>query len=100
MKYKMREFSMTCFRQKAYQRKKRRLFLENRINTLEIKLATRSDDEIVEQYNVAKNELESIYDYILRSKASWYEHGEKSTQNFLNLEKRNKAKSHLRRTFF
>ena len=58
----------------------------------------------MEQYNVAKNELESIYDYIteciiLRSKASWYEHGEKSTQYFLNLKKRNKAKSHLRRIF-
>ena len=53
---------------------------------------------------MAKNELESIYEYItegiiLHLKASWYEHGEKSTQYFLNLEKRNKAKSHLRRIF-
>ena len=64
MKYKMREFSMTFSKQKAYQKKKRRLFLENRAKTLEIKLATSSDEEIVEQYNVAKNELESIYDYI------------------------------------
>ena len=60
-----------------------RLFPENRVKTPEIKLATSSDDEI-EQYDVAKNELESIYDYItegiiLRWKASWYEHGEKST---------------------
>ena len=59
--------------------------LENRFETLEIKSATSSDEEIVEQYYVAKNELESIYDYItegiiLRLKASWYEHGEKSTQ--------------------
>ena len=95
---------MTFSKQKAYQRKKRRLFPENMVKTLEIKLPTRSDHEIVEQYNVAKNELESIYDYItegiiLRSKASWYEHGEKSTQYFLSLEKRNKAQSHLRRIF-
>ena len=53
---------------------------------------------------MAKNELELIYDYItegiiLRSKSSWYKHGKKSTQYFLNFEKRNKAKSHLRRTF-
>ena len=66
-------------------------------------MVTSSGKEIVEQYNVAKNELESIYDHItegiiLHSKASWYEHGEKSTQYFLNLEKKNKAKSHLRRT--
>ena len=26
----------------------------------------------------------------------WYEHGEKSSKYFLNLEKRNKAKSHIR----
>ena len=104
MEYKMREFSMTFSKQKAYQRKKRRLFLDNRVKTLETKLATSSDDEIVEQYDMAKNELELIYDYItegmiLRSKASWYEHGEKSIQYFLNLEKRNKAKSQLRRIF-
>ena len=95
---------MTFSEQKAYQRKKRRLFLENRVKTLEIISASSLDDEIVEQYNVAKNELESIYDYItesiiLRLKASWYKHCEKRTQYFLNLKKRNKAKSHLRRTF-
>ena len=46
---------MTFSEQKAYQRKKRRLFPENRVKTLEIKLAISSDDEIVEQYNMAKN---------------------------------------------
>ena len=46
---------MTFSKQKAYQRKKRRLYLENRVKTLEIKLAICSDDKIVEQYNVAKN---------------------------------------------
>ena len=72
------------------------------VKTLEIKLVTCSNDEIVEQY-VAKNELESIYDIteskILRSKANWYKHDEKLTQYFLNLEKRNKAKYHLRKIF-
>ena len=47
-------------------------------------------------------ELETLYDYIiagliLRSKTSWYEHGQKSSKYFLNLEKRNKAKSHLQK---
>ena len=55
MKYKMRGFSMTFSKRKTYQRKKRRLYLENRVKTVEIKLPTSSDDEIVEQYNVAKN---------------------------------------------
>ena len=69
----MREFSMIFSKQKTYQRKKKRLFLENWVKTLEIKLATSSDDGIVEQNNAANNKLESIYDYItediiLRSK--------------------------------
>ena len=31
----------------------------------------------------------------MHSKPSWYEHGEKSSKYFLNLEKRNKTKSHI-----
>ena len=64
-------------------------------------MATSSADEIVELYNVAKNELESIYECITEgsSKAGWYKHSEKSTQYFLNIVKRNKAKSHQRRIF-
>ena len=34
---------------------------------------------------------------ILRSRATWYEHGEKSTKYFLSLGKRNKAKTHVRK---
>ena len=34
----------------------------------------------------------------MRSKSQWYEEGEKSTKYFLSLEKRNKAKSHIRKT--
>ena len=31
----------------------------------------------------------------MHSKSSWYEHSEKSSKYFLNLEKCNKAKSHV-----
>ena len=53
---------------------------------------------------MTKNELELINDHItngiiLRSKVNWYEHGEKLTPDFFNLEKRKKAKSHLKRIF-
>ena len=33
----------------------------------------------------------------MRSKSNWYEFGEKSSKYFLNLEERNKAKSHVRK---
>ena len=69
---------------------------------LEISLSTNSNETLLEEYYKYKNELESIYNFIaegiiLQSKASWYEHGVKSSKYFLNLEKRNKAKSHLRK---
>ena len=45
------------------------------------------------------SDLETLCKYItagiiMRSKSDWYEFGEKSSKYFLNLEKRNKAKSH------
>ena len=51
-----------------------------------------SNEELLEQYDKAKNELETLYDYItegiiLRSGTYWYEHGEKSYKYFLNLKK-------------
>ena len=36
---------------------------------------------------------------MLRSNVRWHEQGEKSTKYFLSLEKRNKAKSHVRKIF-
>ena len=46
--------------------------------------------------------MEKINDYIasgaiIRSKVRWYEEGEKNTSYFLSLEKRNKAKSCIRK---
>ena len=56
-------------------------------------ITTNSSEEV-------KCDLESLYNYttagiIMRSKSNWYEFGEKSSKYFLNLEKRNKAKSHV-----
>ena len=49
-----------------------------------------------------KHELETLYDekvegIIIRSRARWYEHGEKNSKYFLNLEKRNNIKKHMLR---
>ena len=46
---------------------------------------------MLEEYNICKNKLEEIYDNIagvkVRSKITWYEEGEKSSNFFLNIEK-------------
>ena len=49
--------------------------------------------------NEAKEILESYYEektrgVIIRARAQWHEHGERSTKYFLNLEKRNHVKKH------
>ena len=65
-------------------------------------LSTNSRESLLEEYYGHKNELESIYNFIaegviLLSKTNWNEQGKKSSKYFLNLEKRSKAKSHLRK---
>ena len=56
-------------------------------------LNVNSSDETRKEYEDCKNRLESFYDnvmkgLILRSKAEWYEKGEKSNKYFYNLEKK------------
>ena len=102
LKYKMHQFSMTYSKEKAFERKSARLTLEKKVKELESQIRSNSDEALVEQYNKSKNELENLYNYItegiiLRSEVNWYEYGEKSSKYFLSLEKRNKAKSHLRK---
>ena len=53
--------------------------------------------------NEAKNILESYYEektrgVIIRARARWHEHGERSTKYFLNLEKRNHVKKTYKKT--
>ena len=76
--------------------------IESRTNELESSISTKSNSAWIIEYNECKQELENLYDFIeqgiiLRSWAAWYEHGEKSTKYFLNLEKRNKAETHVQK---
>ena len=81
---------------------KNRLELENKVKNLSSKLTTSSTESEAKEYEECKAKLEKMYDHItqgiiLRSKVAWYEKGEKSNKYFLNLEKRNKAKTHIRK---
>ena len=40
---------------------------------------------------------EKVKEIIIRARDRWYEHGEKSTKYFFNLEKRNHIKKHMRK---
>ena len=51
-----------------------------------------------------KNELETLYDereegFVVRARARWHEHGEKGSKYFLNIEKPNNIKNHVRKLY-
>ena len=75
--------------------------LEKRLKQAEIRLGENPSEENMENWQATKSNLENLYEdkiksYILRSKAQWYEEGEKNTKYFMSLEKRNKSKSSIR----
>ena len=83
----MRQFSKKFSIDKAKKRKARRLELESKVKEFEEQLATASNDQLINDYNKCKEELESLHDYITDriiswSRATWYEKGEKSTKYF------------------
>ena len=80
--------------------------IESEIATLErqFESSTNNDKEaLAEQLRVKKIELENIIEYktkgaIIRSKARWYNEGEKNNKYFLNLENRHCKKRQLCRS--
>ena len=87
VKYKCREFSRSYSIKKAKERKSRCISLEKGITELESLISPSSSQELTDEYNKCKSDLETLYDYItagiiLRSESDWYEHGEKSSKYF------------------
>ena len=98
LKYRTRQFARRYSIDKAREKRKK---LEQKVKELESLISTGAEECSLQECNKCKQDLEDFYNYItegmiLRSKTDWYELGEKSTKYFLNLEKRNKAKSHIR----
>ena len=101
MKFKIKEFTRKYSSEKNKKEVAERRDLEYKLKNLSDKLNTNSSDKTRKEYEDCKNRLESLYDsirkgLILRSKAEWYEKGEKSNKYFYNLEKRNKSETHVR----
>ena len=87
---------------KARESREKRKVLEQKVKELESLISTKAEECILQEYNRCRKDVEEIYNcitesIILKSKTDWYELGEKPTKYFLNLEKRNKAKSHIRK---
>ena len=60
----MRQYSMKVAKQKARNRKGKRLNLEKKVKSLELQISSESSEELLQEYDKCKNELDTIYDYI------------------------------------
>ncbi len=93
LKMKIRSETIAYSIKKKKEKRKVENSLEKDIYILETNLESLSKDDMAKLVD-SKNELEKIRTekmngIIFRSKVKWYEEGEKSTEYFLNLEKRN-----------
>ena len=89
LKYEIRKFSKIFSKEAARSKKIEFSALEIKLKTFESKIRYRDDPEYIH----CKEELYKLYQgkingAMIRSRCDWYEHGQKSSKFFLNLEKK------------
>ena len=97
----IRRFTTKFSKKRARERKEKIEKLEKEIEDLEENLLSINNvryKDILEQLEIKKQQLRVFYDYIneglkIRSRASWYECGEKNTAFFKQLMEANRKKS-------
>ena len=104
IKYRIRQVSIKYGKEKARKRTEKITDIEASLKTCEENCGRCPSSENLEQLEFLKSEYNSIYEIlsqgaIVRSRATWYEKGEKSNKYFLNLESHKKAKSSVRKVF-
>ena len=103
LKYNIRIFSIQHSKKKSKTLKEKELNHQNQYNKAKQRFENDSSDANSTLLWIAQKELETFYEKkvegIIRSRARWYEHGEKSSKYFLNLEKRNHVKKHIRKLY-
>ena len=102
IKYNVRLFSIEYSKSRAKTIRKEEEIMQRKYLDAQVK---RQQNPCVETRKVleeCKTGLEKFYDkktdgIIVRSRARWHEHGEKSTKYFLSLEKRNHTRKYIRK---
>ena len=97
LKYEIRKFSIHFSKDIGLNKKIEKMYLENKLKTLE----TRPDFIDNPEYTETNEKLDKIYQekingIRIRSKCNWYEHGEKSSKFFLSLEKSRAVQNQIR----
>ena len=99
IKYRVRQVAMKYSKEKARERRKKAS-----LKTCEERCNESPSVGNHEELEMLQMEYDSIYEQIvkgaiIRSKATWYEKGEKSNNYFLNLEAHKKGKSSVHKVF-
>ena len=102
MKYNIRAHTIQLLKRKAQERNEREQHLQEEYAKAKFIFETDPNDRNANTLNSAKDTLELFHEekvkgIIIRARAHWHEHGEKSMKYFLNLEKRNHIKKHMRK---
>ena len=102
IKYNVRAFSTNYCKKKAKAGNEQEKELQKDLDNVKVSFETNPPHSNSNLLNTAKEKLETFYKekvkgIIIRARARWHEHGEKSTEYFLNLEKRNHVKKHIRK---
>ena len=104
IKYRIRQATITYSKDKARERREKMSQVEASLKQCEVDCSANPSPENIEKLETLKGAYDSIYQYqsegaIIRSRAKWYEKGERSNKYFLNLESHKKTKSSIRKIF-
>ena len=102
IKYRIRQTTIRYSKVIAKNRKAQLLRAEEILKLREENVNSNPSEENIAKLDEARSEYETLYDYIIqgkiiRSKANWYEQGEKNTKYFLNLETSKTRRTSVRR---
>ena len=101
IKFKIKTSSIAYSKKVSKDRKQQEEELNFKYQSAFKRLQENPNDEARLEAENLKNELEALYDkkvegIIIRSRVRWHEHGGKNSKYFLNLEKRDSIKKHIR----
>ena len=102
MKDRIRQETISYSKQKAKERRSKMATLEAKLNDCQKMSDQDPSPENMNMFEVLKTEFELQNDYItqgaiIRTRATWYEQGEKSNKYFLNLEHSRGKKSSIQK---
>lgn len=100
IKMEIRAFTIAFSKKKAKQKRDEESILLSEMMKVQTKLQTSYSDSLKTELERIKFKLSKIADIktrgtIVRSRARWYEHGERNSKYFYNLENRNQKRKHI-----